>query len=84
MKLLISGPTGGTCAQHLSQALNAGHNVTVIVRNRRKIPVRDHASPTIITGDVPQPQMWKAAGGGHDAVLSCLGSRLRILQTNGR
>jgi len=77
MKLLIFGPTGGTGAQLLSQALKAGHDVTVIVRDPSKIPVSDHSPPTIITADVLQPQTWKDAVGGHDAVLSCLGSRDR-------
>ena len=74
MKLLIFGPTGGTGAQLLSQALNAGHDVTVIARNPSKIPVSDQVPQTIITGDVLRPEMWKASVAGHDAVLSCLGS----------
>jgi hypothetical protein len=33
MKLLIFGPTGGTGAQLLTQALDAGHDVTIVARN---------------------------------------------------
>jgi putative NADH-flavin reductase len=77
MKLLIFGPTGGTGAQLLTQALDAGHTVTVVARNPDKITISDHARATAITGDVLRPQAWKAAVGGHDAVLSCLGSRDR-------
>src|SRR5258706_12771172 len=77
MKLLIFGPTGGTGAQLLTQALDAGHDVTVVVRDPSKMPVSDLAPPAIITADVLRPQTWKDAVGGHDAVLSCLGSRDR-------
>lgn len=77
MKLLILGPTGGTGAQLLTQALYAGHDVTIVARNPDKITTSDHARPTVITADVLQPQTWEAAVGGHDAVLSCLGSRDR-------
>lgn len=74
MKLLILGATGGTGAQLLTQALDARHDVTVVVRDPNKMPVSDHAPPAIITADVLRPQTWKDAVAGHDAVLSCLGS----------
>jgi putative NADH-flavin reductase len=77
VKILIFGPTGGTGAQLLSQALKAGHDVSLIVRDPSRIPVSEHAQATIITGDVLEPEMWRAAVSGHDAVLSCLGSRDR-------
>jgi putative NADH-flavin reductase len=77
MKLLIFGATGGTGAQLLTQALDAGHDVTAVARNPDKITVSDHARPTLITADILEPKTWKAALLGHDAVLSCLGSRDR-------
>jgi putative NADH-flavin reductase len=77
MKLLIFGATGGTGAQLLTQALDAGHDVTAVARNPDKITISDRARPTVITADILQPKTWKAALPGHDAVLSCLGSRDR-------
>jgi putative NADH-flavin reductase len=74
MKLLIFGATGGTGAQLLTQALDAGHDVTVVARNPDKITITDHSRSTVITADVLEPETWKATVRGHDAVLSCLGS----------
>ncbi|WP_261569605.1 NAD(P)-dependent oxidoreductase [Frankia gtarii] len=74
MKLLIFGATGGTGAHLLTRALDDGHAVTVVARDPGKIAVGDRAWPTVITGDVLEPLTWRAAVGGHDAVLSCLGS----------
>lgn len=77
MKLLIFGATGGTGAQLLAQALDAGHDVTVVARNPDKITISGQARPSVITADVLEPETWKAAVRGQDAVLSCLGSRDR-------
>jgi putative NADH-flavin reductase len=77
MKLLIFGPTGGTGAHLLAQALEAGHDVTVVARHPERIPAPSHAQPTVITGDALDPQTWKDKVAGHDAILSCLGSRDR-------
>ncbi|MGI5159060.1 NAD(P)-dependent oxidoreductase [Microbispora sp. CA-102843] len=77
MKLLIFGATGGTGAQLLAQALDAGHDVTVVARNPDKIPAHHRDRSVIVPGDVLQARTWDAVTGGHDAVLSCLGSRDR-------
>lgn len=77
MRLLIFGPTGGTGARLMTQALAAGHDVTVVARDPRAIEVADGARATVVTGDVLQPASWTAAMSGQDAVLSCLGSRDR-------
>ncbi|WP_433250174.1 NAD(P)-dependent oxidoreductase [Streptosporangium sp. CA-135522] len=77
MKLLVFGPTGGTGAALLAQALDAGHDVTVVARTPDRIPAGGRARPTVITGDALEPRTWQAAVEGHDAVLSCLGSRDR-------
>ncbi|MGV9772418.1 NAD(P)-dependent oxidoreductase [Streptosporangium sp. NPDC003464] len=77
MKLLVFGATGGTGARLLTQALDAGHDVTVVARAPDGIPEKDRARSAVIRGDVLEPRTWSAATGGHDAVLSCLGSRDR-------
>lgn len=77
MKLLVFGSTGGTGARLLTQALDAGHDVTVVARDPDAIPAGDRTRAAVIRGDVLEPGTWSAATGGHDAVLSCLGSRDR-------
>jgi putative NADH-flavin reductase len=74
MKLVIFGATGGTGAQLVARALDAGHDVTAIARNPDTVAQRGHAHLTVLGGDVLDPSTWAADIAGHDAVLSCLGS----------
>ncbi|MEU6619227.1 NAD(P)H-binding protein [Streptomyces litmocidini] len=75
MRLLLFGVTGGTGAQLLAQALDAGHRVTAVARDPARVPVADPgAGLTVLPGDVLAPETWREAVAGHDAVLSCLGS----------
>lgn len=72
-KLLVLGATGGTGRQIVSQALDAGHQVTAFVRNPDKMALQ-HERLRLAAGDV-------TAGGsalndavrGQDAVISALG-----------
>jgi uncharacterized protein YbjT (DUF2867 family) len=77
MKLTIIAATGGVGRQLLSQALDAGHDVTAVARNPAKLPQDVLASrdARIVTADLaaPGPQVLEAAVAGADAVLSCLG-----------
>lgn len=77
MKLLVFGATGGTGARLLTQALDAGHAVTVVARDPGAIVAADRARSDVIRGDVLEPRPWSGAVSGHDAVLSCLGTRDR-------
>ncbi|MET9249971.1 SDR family oxidoreductase [Nonomuraea sp. NPDC003709] len=73
MRLLLFGATPGTSGAHvLSQAVEAGHDVTVVARTPEAVPHRD-----VVRGDVLHPETWRAEVAGHDAVLSCLGTRDR-------
>lgn len=74
MKLAIAAATGGVGEQLLRQALNAGHDVTAVVRNPAKIPAALRGA-RIVTADLasPQPGVLEAAIAGTDAVLSGLG-----------
>jgi len=72
MRLLVFGASGGTGAQVLAQALEAGHRVTAIARNPNAIPERTGLQ--VRRGDVLAPDGWRNAVAGHEAVLSCLGS----------
>jgi putative NADH-flavin reductase len=73
--LTIVAATGGIGRQLLRQALDAGHQVTVVVRSPGKItePVR------VVAADLtrPDPSVLAEAVKGADAVLSALGARSR-------
>jgi len=74
MRLTILAATGGVGGQLLRQALDAGHEVTAVVRN----PARLTATPArVVTTDLaaPDPALLRDAVAGSDAVLSGLGAR---------
>jgi uncharacterized protein YbjT (DUF2867 family) len=77
MKLTIIAATGGVGRQLLSQALQAGHDVTAVARNPAKLAADVLASkaPRIVAADLtnPDPQALESAVAGTDAVLSALG-----------
>jgi putative NADH-flavin reductase len=71
MKLTIVAATGGAGRQLLEQAVAAGHDVTAMARNPKKLS-RD---VRVVTADMaaPDPAALQAAVQGADAVLSGLG-----------
>jgi putative NADH-flavin reductase len=73
MKLTIFAATGGIGRQALEQAVAAGHDVTAVVRNPKKLS----GEVRILTADLaaPDPAALKSAVEGADAVLSGLGRR---------
>lgn len=75
MKLTIFAATGGIGQHMLEQAIAAGHDVTVCVRNPKKLPGQEQVR--IVTADLatPDPERLKSAIDGADAVLSGLGPR---------
>lgn len=73
MKLTIFAATGGIGRQLLEQAVTAGHDVTAVVRNPKKLT----GSPArILTADLaaPDPAVIESAVLGADGVLSGLGA----------
>jgi putative NADH-flavin reductase len=72
-KVLILGATGGTGREVVSQALQLGHDVTVLVRSRERLTTpSDHLR--VLTGSVPDdPQALAGAVRGQDVVISALG-----------
>ena len=76
MKLIVFGATGGTGRQVVEQALQRNYQVTAIVRNPDTFPVR-HSRLTVTEGDVLQPDTFRQAMRGQDAVISCLGVHTR-------
>ncbi len=72
MKLTIFGATGRTGRQLLTQALEAGHEVTAFVRDPSKLGVT-HSRLRVMQGDVYDASVVEDATKGQDAVLSALG-----------
>jgi putative NADH-flavin reductase len=74
MKLTIFGATGGIGRQALEQAVDAGHDVTAVVRDPGRLTrsVRAVTVPDMATVD---PAVLEPAVAGADAVLSGLGPR---------
>jgi putative NADH-flavin reductase len=75
MKLTIFAATGGIGRQISEQAVDAGHDVTAVVRNPQKLPGDLSRQVRVVTADLaaPDPAMLKSAVEGADAVLSGLG-----------
>src|SRR5919202_241592 len=71
MKLTIFAATGGIGRQALEQAVAAGHDVTAVVRNPKKLS----GQVRIVTADLAaaNPAALESAVDGADAVLSGLG-----------
>jgi putative NADH-flavin reductase len=76
MNLTIFAATGGIGRQILEQAIDAGHDVTAVVRNPQKLPAELPRQVRVVTADLaaPDPAMLKSAVEGADAVLSGLGA----------
>ena len=73
MKLFILGGTGGTGKQIVVQALEAGHEVTVLARDRAKCGP-EHQRMRVVVGDLHNGGTVLAdAMRGHDAVISAIG-----------
>ena len=73
MKLIIFGATG-TIGRHLvTQALDAGYEVTAFTRNAGKFTAAQHPALTIAVGDVLDPAAVAKAVKGHDIIFCALG-----------
>src|SRR5215475_13350048 len=73
MKLTVFAATGGIGRALLEQAIDAGHDVTAVVRDPEKL-ARDVRA---VTADLAEPDQGalESAVFGADAVLSALGPR---------
>ncbi|XP_074535990.1 flavin reductase (NADPH) isoform X2 [Halichoeres trimaculatus] len=70
----IFGATGMTGQTTLSQAVAAGYNVTVLVRDPARLPA-DHKASRVVVGDVLNKEDVKKTMEGQDAVIIILGTR---------
>lgn len=73
LKLTIFVATGGIGREIVAQAVNAGHNITAVVRNPSKLS----AAVRIVTADLATADgaTLESAISGANAVLSALGAR---------
>lgn len=71
MKIIVFGATGGVGQHVVTQALAAGHEVTVFARTPAKVTAE---GVTIVQGDALDPEAVRAAVAGHDVVVSALAS----------
>jgi putative NADH-flavin reductase len=76
MKIILFGATGGTGKLVTQQALQAGHQVTVVVRNPNAFDVK-HQNLNIIKGDVFELATFENVLKDKDVVVSCLGIQKR-------
>jgi putative NADH-flavin reductase len=72
MKLFIAGANGGIGRQAVEQALQAGHQVTALVRDPLKLPLT-HPNLSIVKGDIMQPDTFAHRLKGQQVVISALG-----------
>jgi putative NADH-flavin reductase len=74
MKIVVFGATGRVGASVVGQSVEAGHEVTAFLRDRRRLAVAPR-KVTIVEGDVLDSTAVRAAlAPGFDAVVSAIGA----------
>ena len=74
MKVTLFGSTGSLGQECLQQCLDAGHDVTVLVRNPNKLPDTTKDLITVIEGDALSfDDVITAMPQGTDAILFAIG-----------
>ncbi|MFE5794698.1 NAD(P)-dependent oxidoreductase [Streptomyces sp. NPDC056503] len=76
MKLTVFGATGGVGREIVRQALEAGHEVTAVVRDPARFAVTGERLD-VFRADLTDAGALRPAVAGRDAVLSGLGARNR-------
>ncbi|MEU7024436.1 SDR family oxidoreductase [Streptomyces sp. NPDC046203] len=74
MKLTVFGATGGIGREIVRQALDAGHEVTAVVRDPARFTVTGPRLE-VFRSDLSDPEALRPAVAGRHAVLSGLGAR---------
>jgi uncharacterized protein YbjT (DUF2867 family) len=78
MKLTVFGATGGIGGHVVRQALEAGHTVTAVVRDRARLAVPDRPGLRVVTvAGLTEPGPLEPALQGADAVVSGVGPSAR-------
>ncbi|RLB37787.1 MAG: hypothetical protein DRH30_12605 [Deltaproteobacteria bacterium] len=74
MRITIFGATGSLGGQCLVQALDAGHEVTVLVRSASKLPADSQKRIRVVEGDgLNAVDVERAMGDDTDAILFAIG-----------
>ena len=81
MNILIIGSTGKTGRQLVKQSIEAGHDVTALARNPKRLEIYQ-PKLRIICGDVMKLESIEAAFIDQDAVLCALGHKRFFVKTN--
>lgn len=77
MRLTVFGATGGIGGHVVRQALDAGHDVTAVVRDPARLAV-SHPDLTVVTvAGLTDPEPLRPALDGRDAAISGVGPRSR-------
>jgi len=76
MRITVFGASGATGRQVVDQALEAGHEVTVLVRDPAAFGVR-HDRLEVVVGDVGNARRVEEVVRDQDAVISALGTNRR-------
>jgi len=71
--IIVFGSTGPTGREFVKQALDEGHELTVIVRDPTSLNLKHHKMK-VIKGDVFECSSFENELLGKDSVISCLGS----------
>jgi putative NADH-flavin reductase len=74
MRLLLLGATGRTGARLLARASSQGHDVSVVVRDPRRLDARQRPA-RLLSGSATDAALLDHAVAGRDAVLCALGPR---------
>jgi putative NADH-flavin reductase len=75
MRLTVFGATGGTGVQVVRRALDAGHEVTAVVRDPAALPGEIRACADVVRAGVMDPAAIEEAVKGRDAVVTAIGTR---------
>lgn len=75
MQLTVFGATGGTGTEVVRQALEAGHQVTAVVRDPARLSAPSAEGLTVIPADVTDAEAITASLQAADAAVSALGHR---------
>ena len=75
MRFTVFGATGGTGVQVVRRALDAGHEVTAVVRDPAGLPGEVRACADVVQADVMDPGAIEEAVKGRDAVITAIGTR---------
>jgi putative NADH-flavin reductase len=74
MKITLFGATGAVGGECLRQALDAGHDITVLVRSAAKLPADLRCRICVVEGDaLCADDVWRVISGDTEAILFAIG-----------